>query len=140
MLLAQINEIQTTLICLAEIALKEGLEEEAVYLSEISRKAVELFDLWGYYAYIAPLQVAVAQQNVTESISLLKSILGAALSPWNVKDSALYRHIADKMHHENIGLKMLPGLLFEIENDPKYAFLRSNAEFQQLLEHYHAKC
>lgn len=140
LLLVEINEVQMTLICLAEIALKEGHQEDAVRLSEVSRKAAELFDLWGYYAFIAPLQVALAQQNAAESISLLKSILGAALLPWNVKDSALYHHIADKMNHESVGLKMLPGLLSEIENDPKYAFLRANTEFQQLLEHYHAKC
>ncbi len=140
LLLPEINEIQTTVICLADIALKEGYEEHAMRLSEVSREAAKLFDLWGYYSFIAPLQVAVAQKNVSESISLLNSILGAALSPWNANHSSLYRHIADKMHHENIGLKMLPGLLSEIENDPKYAFLRSNAEFQQMIAQYHAMC
>ena len=140
LLLAGTTEIQVVLISLADIALKEGNNQDASELAELSRKAAKLFELWDYYSFVAPLQVALAQENVEESISLLKSILAAALTPWDMEKSALYRHIAVKANPENFGVQMLPGLLSEIENDPKYAFLRSIAEFQQLVGQYRAKC
>lgn len=139
-LLTGINEIQIILINLADIALKEGNNQDASNLAELSRKTAKLFDLWDYNSFVAPLQVALAQENVKDSISLLKSILAATLTPWEMKKSALYRHIAVKVNQENFGVQMLPGLLSEIENDPKYAFLHSNAEFQQLIKQYRAKC
>lgn len=139
LLLTGINEIQIILISLTDIALKEGNNQEASNLAELSRKTVKLFDLWDYYSYVAPLQVALAQENAKDSITLLKSILSATLVPWEMKKSALYRHIAIKAKQENFGVQMLPGLLSEIENDPKYAFLHSNEEFQQLIKQYRAK-
>lgn len=139
LLLTGINEIQIILINLADIALKEGNNQDASNLAVLSRKTAKLFDLWDYYSFVAPLQVALAQENVKDSISLLKSILAAILTPWEMKKSDLYRHIAAKANQENFGVQMLPGLLSEIENDPKYTFLHSNKEFQQLIEQYHTK-
>ncbi len=69
-----------------------------------SLQFIKLFVLWGYYALIAPLEIALAQQDVDESFALLKSILAAALSPWNVNDSALYCHISSGMKQEAVGL------------------------------------
>jgi hypothetical protein len=57
-----------------------------------------------------------------------------------MEKSTLYHHIADKINRENTGNLMLPALLSELENDSKYAFLHSNAEFQQLIGQYRAKC
>jgi len=136
MLLIQSNELQSILLGLAEIALKEGKDQDASHLAELSRDAAKLFELWDYCSFVVPLQVALAQKNVRDSISLLKSILAAALTPWEMKKSALYRHIAIRENQENLGAKMLPALLSELENDPKYAFLRSNEEFQRLIEEY----
>jgi transcriptional regulator with XRE-family HTH domain len=138
-LIMGINEIQIVLISLADIALKEGKDQDASYLAEVSRKAAGLFDLWDYYSFVAPLQVAIGRQSVRDSVSLLKSILAAALTPWDMKESPLYRHIPVKENRENVGMLMLPGLLSELENDPKYDFLHSNAEFQQLMGQYRAK-
>ncbi|MHB8061452.1 MAG: helix-turn-helix domain-containing protein [Ruminiclostridium sp.] len=139
-LLMEINEIQTILISLADIALKEGNNQDASHIAELSRYAARLFDLWDYYSFVAPLQIALAQENVQDSIALLKSILAAALTPWEMKKSSLYRHMAVNANHENFGVQMLPALLSEIENGPQYAFLHSNAEFQQLIKQYRAKC
>lgn len=135
-----IIEIQISFINLADIALKEGNDQEASRLAEVSSEIARLFDLWDYYAFVAPLQVALAKENVQDSISLLKSLLEAAITPWDMKKSPLYRHIAVKASQENSGKLMLPGLLAELENDSKYAFLHPNPEFQQLIEQYRARC
>lgn len=139
-LLLSVNEIQTILISLADIALKGGNNQDASDLAELSRKTAKLFDLWDYYSFVAPLQVAIGQENVQDSIALLKSLLAATLTPWEMKNSTLYRHIAIKQNQENFAKEMLPALLSEIQNGPKYAFLQSNAEFRQLIEQYRAKC
>lgn len=139
-LLMEINEIQTILISLADIALKEGNNQDASHIAKLSRDAARLFDLWDYYSFVAPLQIALAQENVQDSIALLKSILAAALTPWEMKKSSLYRHMAVNANQENFGVQILPALLSEIENGPQYAFLHSNAEFQQLIKQYLAKC
>lgn len=139
-LLMGINEIQIILIELADVALKEGLDQDAHHLAELSRDTIRLFDLWDYYSFVAPLQVAIAQENVQDSIELLKSILASALKPWEMNKSILYRHMDVKTNRENFGAQMLPALLSELENGSQYAFLQSNEDFQQLINQYKAKC
>ena len=140
LLLTGINEIQITLISLADIALKEGNHQDAAHIAELSQKAAKLFDLWDYYSLVAPLQVAIAQENVSDSISLLKSMLSATLTPWEMKDSVLYHHMVIKGNQEDISSRLLPALLLELESDPKYAFLHASPAFQQMIEQFRAKC
>ena len=140
LLMMGIIEIQIIFISLADIAFKEGNNQDASHLAEVCREISKLFDLRDYYSFVAPLQVALSQENVQDSISLLKSLLAATLTPWDIKKSALYCHIAKKENQENFGAQMLPALLSELENAPKYAFLHSNAEFQQLIGQHRAKC
>ena len=135
-----ITEIQVTLMNLADISLKEGNDKDASRLAAVAGETAKLFDLWDYYSFVAPLQLALDQENVQESITLLKSMLATVLTPWEMKSSPLYRHIAEKTIQGNAGKLMLPALLSELENSPKYAFLHTNAEFQQLIEQYRAKC
>jgi hypothetical protein len=133
------TELLIILTNLADIAQKEGNTQDASYLADISRDAARLFDLWDYCSYVAPLQVALAQENVPESIRLLKSILSATLIPWEMKKSPLYRHITVNLNQGIAGAQILPALLTELENDPKYAFLHSNEEFHQMIKEYRGK-
>ncbi len=135
-----IIEIPVILINLAEIARKEGNDQDAVHIAELSLNAVKLFELSDYYSFIVPLENALAQENIQDSIALLKSLLAAALKPWKMKKSYLFRHIAVNENQENAGMLMLPALLSELLNGPKYKFLHSNEEFRELIEQYRAKC
>lgn len=152
-LLMEINEVNMILISLSEIEIKEGNGQNASHLAELSQKVSRLFDLGEMNSYVAPLQVAVSQKNVQDSISLLKSFLSATLSLWDVRKSSLYRHIAEKVEavkevkeevikerQENLGKQMLQTLLSELDNSTKYEFLHTNKEFQELIEEYRAKC
>ncbi|PYG90286.1 helix-turn-helix protein [Ruminiclostridium sufflavum DSM 19573] len=139
-LLIEINEIQAILLSLVDIAVKEDKNQAASHIAELSRDAAELFELWDYSSYIAPLQVAIAQENVQDSILLLKSILSAASTLWEIEKSPLYRHISVNGNKGKVGANILPTLLAEIENDPKYGYLHLSAEFKQLLKQYRAKC
>lgn len=134
------NELLIILTNLAEIAQKEGNDQDAAYIADISRDAARLFGLWDYYSYVAPLQVALAREDVQESIHLLSSILQAALTPYEISKSPLYSHFASNLHKGINGAQILPALLAELENDPKYTFLRSNPEFQRIIKEYREKC
>ncbi|WP_373899043.1 helix-turn-helix domain-containing protein [Haloimpatiens sp. FM7315] len=139
MLLSSINEVQCILISLTEIALKEGNMEEASNIAEISSKGAKLFDLWDYSSYVAPLEVALYKKDVKNSIYLLKSIFKASFIAWEIKKSVLYKHIEIKTNLKDYGRKILPGLIFEIENNSKYEFLYSDVEFQEFMKEYKAK-
>lgn len=139
-LLTEVMELQLYFITLSDIALKEDRGDDARKLAELSRGLTGLFGLWDYTAYVAPLQLAVAQENTEESLQLLRSLLSAALKPWDRKASPLFRHIPFPETGENAGLIMLPALLRELESSPKYAFLQENDEFRQLIGQYRARC
>ena len=133
-------ELQMILTNLAIIAVKEGNDQEASHIAQVAREITGIFGIWDYYGYIVPLQIALTKEDAAESISLIKSILESALTPWEIEKSSLYRHFAVKAKFSSPGTQILPGLLSELENASKYAFLNSNAEFKQLIKQYHARC
>lgn len=142
-LLSSLNEIQILLINLVSLAAQDGQPETAESLSALSQKFVRLFELWDYSAYVAPLEAALAQHKVSESLDALEKALAALLIPWDMHQTLLYRHIPHAPVNEKMaasfGGKVLPGLLAELENDSKYEFLRRYPEFQHLLIQYRDK-
>lgn len=142
-LLTDFTEIHGILTRLINLEWAEENVQAAEEIAEISRKAVELFDLWEYYSYIAPLQVALLQKDAAKSVALIRALLASIQIPWNMADSALYHHIPTPL--KTAGMKdftstLLPPLLTEFETDPKYEFLQSNQEFQMLRQEYQEKC
>ncbi len=133
------QEIPPLLIHLTEIALMEGRVEDASRIAEISRETVRLFGLWDYVSHIAPLTVALYRKDVDESLSLLKNLLSALQTPWNPGQSPLCRLLPIQGNNAETGSQMLPAILFELENDPKYEFLRSEPDFLQLIAQHRAK-
>lgn len=56
----------------------------------------------------------------------------------SVKEST-NKEITDKEKAKKMTTMILPPILLELENDPKYDFIRQNSEFQQLLTEYRRK-
>lgn len=148
-LLQEVNEIYGILVNLVKIELKEGNSQNASRLGEINGKFSELFELWGMNRFIIPLEIALEQKKVEESISLLKSMLSAMLIPWELKKISLYRHIfitvegkeeEKKEDTKDYGKQLLPVTLSAMESSPEYDFLRTNKEFLELIEEYRVKC
>ena len=135
-----ITELPIILMSLADISLREDSEEDAGHLTDIASQTAKLFGLWDYYSFVAPLQLALAKEDTKDSVMLLKSMLESALTPWSMKNSPLFRHIAEKANQGNTGKQMLPALLSELEHNIKYQFLHENTEFQELLRHYRTRC
>lgn len=144
-----VNDMQMILMNLAEIEIKEGNNQKASQLAELSQKVIKLFEHGDMQAIAMPLHVAILQKNVDDSISLLKAYFLATFTPWDVSKSSLYRHIALKLRtaksevvtkeQESLAKQLRLRLISELENSPEYKFLNSNSEFHQLIKEYRAK-
>lgn len=132
-LLLAVNEIQSLLLFLSDLASEAGLHERAGKLAEAAAASAELFELWEYNRYLAPLQAALAKKDKKESIRLLNQLLRTVEVPWNLKDSVFYDRISAK-DSSGMGEKMMPVLLRSLENSPEYEFLREEEGFRELLK------
>ncbi len=148
-LLMAVNEVQMTILGLLDVEMALGNEEKAEKLSNILSEIVKQFELWDYDATIAPLKIATKRKNVSESIAILRSMLENVMNPWFPQDSILYDHLKKKQEiqqgkdkqrkQNNMGQKMLPALLSDLENNPDFEFLQSNQEFLRLIKEYRGK-
>lgn len=137
-LLSEVNEIQGILLRLIHIESEAKEWDVARQIANKAAEATALFDLWDYLAAVPLLEVALDEQNETESIALIKQLLSAILEPWNMSDSPLYRYIATapEKASEAVGGQIFPRLLEELKRDSRYDFLRENTEFQEMLAFY----
>lgn len=147
-LLIVINEIQMTIFSLINVELEAGNEKKAEKLSTALREMVKQFELWDYNTYVAPFEIAVKRENVNESISILKLMLKNLMKPWTPQDSILYNHLQKQDNQKSVEnqikqnpwtIKMLPSVLSDLNNNPKYEFLRSNQDFLNLIKEYYEK-
>ena len=141
-ILGDINEVHIALIKLMTLVMDEGREEDAEEIAKIGQKTAEAYGLWGYNSILIPMELAVRQQDVRESVRYIREMIQAAKKPWTMPDIPLYRHISqqkkddqrgDKTETEHNMEKILPVLLKELKTDPRYDFLRGDEEFQELI-------
>ena len=141
-ILGDINEVHIALFKLMTLAMDEGREEDAEEIAKIGQKTAEAYGLWGYNSILIPMELAVRQQDVRESVRYIREMIRAAKKPWTMPDIPLYRHISrqkkddqreDKTESEHNMEKILPVLLKELKTDPRYDFLRGDEEFQELI-------
>ena len=133
-LLIALNKLQMLLYKLVDAELLSGEIQTAKSIAEKTSQMAELFDLWEYNSFVAPLQIAGAEKNVDECICILRKMLPAMLTPWDISTSPLFRRISKE---KTSTLKqMLPALLSEMERDSAYEFLQSCDEFKELISEY----
>ena len=139
-LLSNIQDIQIILTNLVNIAIQEGDKENGDYLAKCGKKVAEMFGLWEYSSFLVPLENAVLNEDIDETLEVLQAMISALLIPWDMKKSPICRHIQQKPTEINLGEQMIPVVLQELENSSSYDFLRHVPEFQQLLEKYRSMC
>ena len=134
-LLSSLGGIQSCLYALMEIALKEGREEDARRVEMIAAEMVDLFGLWECGAYIPQFQRAVYQKDAEHCRAALEKMVPAMQRGWDVEKTPLYCHIPPKQSGENLGKRMLPKLLSDLENpdNPEYGFLRESPGFPSFM-------
>lgn len=133
-LLMAVNKVQMLLFKMIDAELASGKINTAKSIADKTEKMVELFDLWEYNSFMAPLLISCAEKDAGESIRLLRKMLAAMLTPWDMSGSPLFYSIAKPSDFK----QMLPAVLHSAENDPEYAFLQSSEEFKELISEYRA--
>ncbi|WP_434691229.1 helix-turn-helix domain-containing protein [Hungatella sp. SB206] len=135
-LITRLNELEGVLLSLAEIAVKEGRPEDATDIGERWKAVAEQMGLWNYNGLVIALQAALDREDEAQSVRMIKELLKAAATPWEMNNSPLFRHIPVKGVPETYTKQIIPPILYEFENSSKYDFLQSNEEFRQLIEQY----
>lgn len=107
-------------------------------LADKAKQMTEVFDMWEYNSFVAPLQVAVAEKDTETCLRTLRSMLEAMLVPWEMEGSPLFRRIA-RSASRTAPEKMLSAILTEMEGEPAYGFLQDCAEYQALIAEYREK-
>ena len=133
-LFSSINEIQSTLMMLLEIALKQDRTEDAEYFAEVSKQAAKLFDLWEYYSYAGYFQLYLSKKDRVKCLKILFPMMKSFTKNWEINQSPLYRHIKTKKVEKGWGLKWKKIFIQGICEDKEASFLKECKEVQELLE------
>lgn len=135
-LLKAVSRVQMLLLALTDAELAAGEKDRAEKIGEKASRLPELLDLWGYNAFIAPLQLAMAERDEDRCVSLLRKLFPAVQTPWEIGKSPLYCRIAKEKGKSRDLSRFLPRIVREIESEDKYDFLKDNREFQRLIREY----
>lgn len=142
-LLALTGELQGVLLNLLGIAVDEGRPEDAASLAALSGQLAGLLGQAEFSALLPRFELAVKRQDLPASLDLLKKLLASIPSLCRPPASPLYHHLSpeyqarfETLTPAKAAASFLPGLLAELETNPRYDFLRQNAEFRSLLLRY----
>lgn len=138
-LMSAANEIQTTLMTLMEIALKENRMEDAEYMAEASKKTVEILDLWEYNAYVAHFQLYSVRKERMKCLKVLIPMLKSLTRKWDINGSPLYRHVKTKKVENGFGPKLQKSILSSILEDEDMAFLKDSEELKAIVDEVNSK-
>lgn len=134
-LLSMLMDMNGILLRMAKIELASGNDRKAEQISDITKNLVKAMDLWDYYAYIVPLEIALARKDVSESLRLMDELFSSIDHTWNMQTSPLYDLLGNPAAANNPSM-MLPPLIANLEHAPEYDFLREDERFQRLIEKY----
>lgn len=133
MLLTALNKAQMLLYKLVDAEIATGSLQAAERIADKTAQMVPLFDLWQYNAYVAPLQIAVIKQDADETIRLLKLLLEASQTAWDMASSPLFSRIQKTPPEKTSQSAFLTQLLkSDLEREPCYDFLRDREDFKTL--------
>lgn len=133
-------ELNGILLRLTKTCMAAKELEKASHIAELAGQAADILGLGEYFTYIAPLEIALAKQDVKESIRLIRALLYACAHLWELGGCPLYDRIADALSSgEQVSSRILPPILTSLEQSPEFEFLRTDEEFQALLRHWQAK-
>lgn len=131
-LLMALNKVQMLLYRMVDAELASGETQTAKSIADKASRMVTLFGLWEYNSFMAPLQIATIEKNADECIRLLRKMLAAMLTPWDMGSSPLFYRILKTSDLK----QMLPAVLSAMENDAAYEFLQNYDEFKELISKY----
>ena len=128
-----ITEIQTALMNMLDIAVKEERLDDAEFYAAIYQQASKLFDVTPWIPYQAKLSLFVLKKDQKACWEALSATLKAMREPWHPEATPLYRHL-DGMETNILSERVLAMLQEEMINGDEFAFMKSSQSYQQLLQ------
>lgn len=133
-LLLSVGEILCDMNALMQISVKNGNLEDAKYISEVSAKAAELFDMQKYNIFISKfLYLRCACENRDELTEVFSELIKSTEEKWKGNKSPLYRFVKTKDDRE-LGKILKRSIFYEIENNEAAGFLRETEAYKKLKE------
>ena len=81
------------------------------------------------------MQVAYAEKNARECVCLLRNMLAALCTSWDMSSSPLFYRVNARTFDWK---QMLSAILSELERDSAYSFLQNCTEYKELISEYKA--
>lgn len=128
--------IQTTLLHLIDLAMKEGEQERAGQYSDVAERVGKVMGLSDYAVLSAPLQLAIAREDGPGTLALLERLFHSLTVPWDLSQSPLYAHLPTKEAAGECQSVLLQPMLEQVERDPDCAFLRAEPGWEELRRRY----
>lgn len=137
------NSIQSSLLNLINIALKQNKFDYALIYSDKIKQTTEIYNLWDYNKYIGYYEIAMKTKDTKKIVDTLKSMLNSIKKPWTLNNSPLYKHICDNpksnSNDNKLGQILINNIIKELECSDEIDFLRKEPEFIELLNEYKAE-
>ena len=130
------NLVMGYLLSLMDIAVREGMMEDAKRLADISSKGAEVFELWDYNRYSPYLQLAVVEQDKDCCFELLDKMFSLLGQDWKLADTLLYRDIPQKGEVTELGALLTGTILKSIRESGEADFLVQDERFEELERRY----
>lgn len=135
-LLSSVQEIQSILFSLLSIAIKDNRLDDAKYIADVSKKSVEIFDMWEYSKYVAHFQLYTETKDRLKTFKILLPMLKSMTKKWDINQSSLYRHIKTKQQDPNFASKLQKEILESIHNDDSISFLKDDPELEKVTQQF----
>ena len=126
------NQVMGYLISLMDIAVREGMMEDAKRLADISSKGAEVFELWDYNRYSPYLQLAVVEQDKDCCFELLDKMFSLLGQDWKLADTLLYRDIPQKGEVTELSKLLFDNIFKTIRKSGEADFLVQDERFEEL--------
>ena len=127
-----ITKIQTSLINMVEIALKEDRIDDAIFFADTYKIVSEQFEFPKWLCYNAHLAISLEKQDKADCLAILKEMLPAMKDEWNHKNCRLYKNI-NGSSATFLSKKLADIILDELISKDEFAFIRGNSEFDELI-------
>ena len=123
------THIQTVLMNLMDIALKEGRDEDAQSCAQVYEQVSGLLHMTQWTPYIARLQLAILKKDRTGCLEVLSKVLPALTQPWEPQKSPIYRTLNGG---DVTAIAQQLRILDDLEHSEEFAFFRDSPEYEQL--------
>lgn len=132
-ILNSVTEIQTALMNMLDIAVKENRIEDADFYADVYEQVSRLFYVPQWIPYNAKLSLSVLKKDKKECLAALRSTLTSMREKWKPEENPLYRHL-ESSETNSFSERILPMIQEEMENGNEFAFMENSQEYQELLQ------